>query len=409
MNYIIQKDSESPAYLQLYRLIRDDIIRGVYPWGNRLPSRRTAAAETGVSTVTVEHAYDLLCEEGYIEARERSGYFVSFRVEDGFLAPADGESVSHSHGLHSAALSPHRTDGAHSTAPALSPAPPRNTASAFPAVRSGNTASAFPAVPSADTAPEFPFSVLTKTMRRVMNDFGETILDRSPGQGCLYLRRAISQYLAQSRGIFADPAQIVIGSGSEYLYSLIVELLGRDRTYGIESPSYKKIEQVYQACNVRYEMLPLGKDGIESAALWKSGADILHISPYRSYPSGVTASASKRHEYIRWAGTGDRYLVEDDFESEFSVSRKPEETLFTHTDRENVIYMNTFSQTVSPSLRTGYMVLPERLSPLFEKNLGFYSCTVPTFIQYVLAELIRGGDFERHINRVRRQKRRECR
>ena len=409
MNYIIQKDCETPAYLQLYRLIRDDIIRGVYPWGNRLPSRRTAAAETGVSTVTVEHAYDLLCEEGYIEARERSGYFVSFRVEDGFLSPADGESVSHSHGLHSAALSPHRADGIHSAAPALSPAPPRNTASAFPAVPAGNTASAFPAAPSGDTAPEFPFSVLTKTMRRVMNDFGETILDRSPGQGCLYLRRAISQYLAQSRGIFADPAQIVIGSGSEYLYSLIVELLGRDRTYGIESPSYKKIEQVYQACNVRYEMLPLGKDGIESAALWKSGADILHISPYRSYPSGVTASASKRHEYIRWAGTGDRYLVEDDFESEFSVSRKPEETLFTHTDRENVIYMNTFSQTVSPSLRTGYMVLPERLSPLFEKKLGFYSCTVPTFIQYVLAELIRGGDFERHINRVRRQKRRECR
>lgn len=364
MNYIIQKDSGSPAYLQLYRLIRDDIIRGVYPWGNRLPSRRTAAAETGVSTVTVEHAYDLLCEEGYIEARERSGYFVSFRVEDGFLAPGSEDTS--------------------------------------PSVLSTHS--------SADrSAPEFPFSVLTKTMRRVMNDFGETILDRSPGQGCLYLRRAISQYLAQSRGIFADPAQIVIGSGSEYLYSLIVELLGRDRTYGIEFPSYKKIEQVYQACNVRYEMLPLGKDGIESAALWKSGADILHISPYRSYPSGVTASASKRHEYIRWADTGDRYLVEDDFESEFSVSRKPEETLFTHTDRENVIYMNTFSQTVSPSLRTGYMVLPKRLSPLFEKKLGFYSCTVPTFIQYVLAELIRGGDFERHINRVRRQKRRVCR
>lgn len=392
MNYIIQKNGESPAYLQLYQLIRDDIIRGVYPYGSRLPSRRTAAEETGVSTVTVEHAYDLLCEEGYVESRERSGYFVSFRGEDGFFTPAEGEAAPLSGGLLAPFPGESRATFGESRAPLGDSRAPFPNSSQTP-------------FPGDGSAPGFPFSVLTKTMRRVMNDFGEAILERSPGQGSLYLRQAISQYLAQSRGVLAAPSQIVIGSGSEYLYSLIVELLGQDRIYGIESPSYKKIEQVYQACNVRYEMLPLGKDGIESASLRKSGADVLHISPYRSYPSGVTASASKRHEYIRWAATGDRYLVEDDFESEFSVSRKPEETLFSHTDRENVIYMNTFSQTVSPSLRTGYMVLPARLSPVFEEKLGFYSCTVPTFIQYVLAELIRGGDFERHINRVRRQKR----
>lgn len=364
MKYTIQKDTTVPAYLQLYRQLRDDITNEIYPFGGKLPSKRLIADETGLSTVTVEHAYSLLCDEGYIEARQRRGYFVAFRSEDGFAVASSREKE-------------------------LLPAD-------FSSCRTG--------------APlEFPFSVLTKTMRRVMSDYAEAILDRSPNAGCLPLREAIRQYLARSRGILADTAQIIIGSGAEYLYGLIVELMGRERIYAVESPSYQKIEQVYRAGEVRCEMLPLGQDGIESPALWASQATVLHITPYRSFPSGVTASASKRHEYLHWAARDGRYLVEDDYESEFSVSRKPEETLFSYTDDDNVIYMNTFSQTISPSLRAGYMVLPVHLVPVFEQKLGFYSCTVPTYIQLVLAELIVGGDFERHINRVRRKKRKELR
>jgi GntR family transcriptional regulator/MocR family aminotransferase len=134
---------------------------------------------------------------------------------------------------------------------------------------------------------------------------------------------------------------------------------------------------------------------------------VLHTTPYRSYPSGATATASKRHEYVRWAGTNDRYIIEDDFESEFSVSTKPEDTLFSLSDKDNVIYLNTFSKTISPSLRIAYMVLPRHLVSLYREKLGFYSCTVPTFMQYVLTELLNNGDFERHINRVRRKKRKE--
>jgi GntR family transcriptional regulator/MocR family aminotransferase len=140
-------------------------------------------------------------------------------------------------------------------------------------------------------------------------------------------------------------------------------------------------------------------------SLKKSSADIVHISPYRSYPSGVTATASKRHEYLRWAEKGDRYIIEDDFESEFSVSTKTTETLFALSEHDNVIYLNTFSKTISPSLRIGYMVIPKHLVGLYQEKLGFYSCTVPTFMQYVLTELIHNGDFERHINRARRKKR----
>ena len=221
------------------------------------------------------------------------------------------------------------------------------------------------------------------------------------------LRTAIQQYLARNRGIQVDTKQIIIGAGSEYLYGLIVELLGRTRVYAIETPSYKKIEQVYRATEIRYELLPLTQTGIDSGALAQTRADVLHTTPYRSYPSGVTATASKRHEYVRWASEADRYIIEDDFESEFSVSTKPTETLFSLSHSDNVIYLNTFSKTISPSLRIGYMVLPQHLVSVYGEKLGFYSCTVPTFMQYVLTELLNNGDFERHINRVRRKKRKE--
>lgn len=358
MNYTIEKTQNAPAYLLLYRLLRDDIINEIYPYNGKLPSKRTLAAETGLSTVTVEHSYLLLCEEGYIESRERSGYYVTFRKEECFMSSPRNKEVQRSYAPHTSVHSP-----------------------------------------------DFPFSVLAKTMRSVISDLGESILDRSPNSGCPELRDAIRLYLARSRGITASVNQIIIGSGSEYLYSLIVNLLGRERIYALESPSYKKIRQVYGACGVPHRMLPLENDGINSHALQSCDADVLHISPYRSYPSGITATASKRHEYLRWASEKGRYIVEDDFESEFTVSKKTEETLFSHTEKDNVIYMNTFSKTISPSLRVAYMVLPKHLISVFEDKLGFYSCTVPTYVQYVLAELISSGIFERHINRVRRNKR----
>ncbi len=360
MKYIIDENNKAPAYLQLYMQVRDDIIKEIYQFNCKLPSKRVIAADLGVSTVTVEHAYALLCDEGYAESRERSGYFVIFRTDDGFIPVLNKKEIN-------------RTRSSHHS----------------------------------DTETEFPFSVLAKTMRKVITDMDAGILERSPNLGCLNLRDAIRNYLARSKGILVDTDQIVIGSGSEYLYTLLVELLGRDRIYAIETPSYKKIEQVYTASDVKLQKLPLGSDGIDSQALRQCTADVLHISPYRSYPSGVTASASKRHEYLRWADKGHRFIIEDDFESEFSVAKKPVETLFSHAPQDNVIYMNTFSKTISPSFRIGYMVLPKALTDKYKTKLGFMSCTVPTYIQYVLTELLTNGDFERHINRVRRHKRKE--
>lgn len=359
MKYTVNKD-DRPVYLQIYRQLRDDIISGIYPTGGKLPSKRLLAEETDVSSVTVEHAYALLCDEGYAEARERSGYFVIFTKSDGF-----------------ASTSVHKTE------------PPKQHD------RIGSE------------YPPFSVSILSKTMRKVLADRRDEILDKPPNTGCDELKTAIKRYLARNRGIDINESQIVVGSGAEYLYRLITELLGRDKIYGVESPSYDKIEQIYIACGITYERLPLSSDGIDGEALAHSHAQVLQTTPYRSFPSGVTASASKRHEYLRWANGTDRIIIESDYGSEFSVSSQPSETLFSLSHGGNVIYLNTFSRTISPALRIGYMVLPEHLAALFEQKLGFYSCTVPSFEQYVLAELINNGDFERHINRVRRLERKK--
>ena len=356
MKYIIDKEKR-PAYLQIYNQIKDDIVNDILNYNSKLPSIRSLAEDTGVSTVTVKHAYALLCDEGYVEPKERSGFIVCFRKEDVFVTSASFVQKYHT---------------------------------AYHAEQSHT---------------EFSLPLLSKTMRRVLTEHGDLLLEKSPNLGCTELREAIRSYLGRNRGVAVDVEQIVIGSGSEYLYGLIVELLGRNRIFAIESPSYKKIEQVYKATEIQYDLLPLTHTGIDSKALAETSADVLHTTPYRSYPSGVTATASKRHEYVRWASEGNRYIIEDDFESEFSVFTKPTETLFALSEHDNVIYLNTFSKTISPSLRIGYMVLPKHLVNAYKEKLGFYSCTVPTFMQYVLTELLNNGDFERHINRFRRKMR----
>ena len=360
MKYRIDDTSGEKAYLQLYYQLRKDITAGVYPYGSKLPSKRILAEESGVSVITVEHSYSLLCDEGYIEARQRSGYFVIYRQDD-FIS---------------------------SDAPV--PAPTAQTAH------------------SHSSSGDFPFTVFARTLRKVLLDRGEDILVKSPNHGCRELRNAICAYLARSIGISASPEQIIIGSGAEYLYSLIAQLLGKDCTFGLENPSYDKIRRVYHACDVACDLLRMGPDGIKTSELERTAATVLHITPFKSFPSGITATASKRTEYLRWAEKRSGFIIEDNYDSELTVSTKHEETIFSLDTRGSVIYLNTFSRTVAPPIRVGYMVLPERLMDDFERKLGFYSCTVPMLEQYVLAELLDSGDFERHINRVRRSRRKKA-
>ncbi len=356
MKYKIDKTSNLSSYMQLYYQMRQDIISGIFKAGAKLPSKRLLAEEAEVSVITVQHTYQILCDEGYVESRERSGYFVIYKQSDFPFISEEIPSV----GIQKRASHQARVD--------------------------------------------FPFSVLAKTMRRVLLDYESRILIKSPNHGCPELRLAISAYLARSTGISARPEQIIIGSGAEHLYSLIAMLLG-DRIFALENPSYEKIRKVYSLCGVKCELLKLGQDGIKSSELAKSKASVLHITPFNSFPSSVSASISKRREYLSWAKERSGFIIEDNYDSELTVSTKNEDTVFELSEEGSVIYLNTFSRTVAPSFRIGYAVLPERMLDEFERKLGFYSCTVPVFEQYVLCELINSGDFERHINRVRRARR----
>lgn len=354
----MRPDKKEPAYLQLYEKIRNDIVQGSYQMNEKLPGKRILAEQNGLSLVTVEHALDLLREEGYLQAKERSGFYVAYHA-------ADFYPVKEEKGFH-----PVRRD-------------------------TGNDE-------------QFPLSLYVKIVRRVLSEQQERLQEKPEGQGCMELRMAIAHYLARSRGIHVEPGQIIIGSGAEYLYSLIVQLLGRDRIYAIEDPSYEPIRKMYRANGVRLDPLKMGRRGIRSQELQRTPASVLHITPYSSYPTGVTADAGKRREYIDWALSHHAFLVEDDYESEFTISSKPEDTLFSMEPDHTVLYLNTFTKTISPSLRVGYMILPKQTEDVYEKKAGFYSCTVSTLSQLVIAEMITSGAFERHINKVRRMRRRKA-
>ncbi len=363
MRYCVSKSEGKQVYLQLYEQLKTDILAGIYPYGRKLPSKRMLAEETGISVIPVEHAYELLCDEGYVEPRERSGYFVVYRQDD-FLAaagkPVLSVAVGHKYLQHS---------------------------------KKG----------------VFPYTVLAKLMRRVILDYGENILVKSDNCGCAELRTAIAAYLARSSDIIVNPEQIVIGSGAEYLYGLLVQLLGKQKIFALEDPSYDKIRQVYQSNGLQCEMLRLHEDGIDSRQLANSRAGVLHVTPFNSFPSGSSASASKKYEYLSWAAKRGGYIIEDNYDSELTVSRKNEDTLFALAQSKDipVIYLNTFSRTIAPSFRAGYMILPSALLAEFQQKVGFYSCTVPVFEQYVLTEILNSGEFERHINRLRRKRRKQ--
>lgn len=337
-------------YIELYTALRKSIENGSFTYGEKLPSKRTLSDKFSVSVITVVHALELLCDEGYIMPRQRSGYFVIYRKGEHKLIPLLHQTVPTKRDFV-------KIDG-------------------------------------------FPFSSFAKTMRKVLTCYGEEILSRSQKFGNLELRNEISRYLARAKGMNVPCERIVIGAGAEYLYELSILFFGKSTVFAIENPSYMQIEKIYRANEIEIELLPLGNDGIESSYLKKTSATVLHISPFRSYPSGVTASATKRLEYVEWLKKGNRYIIEDDFESEFS--KNPSQSLYSLTEGKGIIYINTFSKTISPSLRVAYMVLPEEISTEFEKKLGFFSCTVPTFEQLVIAEFIKTGDFERHINKIRR-------
>ena len=350
-------------YFSLYMRIRDDIENGKYGKNTKLPSKRAMSAEYGCSVITVQKAYGMLSDEGYITSEMRRGYFVT---DLGIPAGAGGQKRS----------------------PSVSrlKEPP----------------------PCGDCGAEY--SAWFRTVRKVISGNDGRLFLKAPGMGCEVLRNAISDYLARCRGMNADPACMLIGSGSEQLYETAVKILGRGPVYGIEDPCFRQISAVYEGMGVKICRLSMGSDGIEDKDLREKRFDILHVTPFHSYPSGITTSAAKKYSYLKWAAeNGSGYIIEDDFDSEFAPPGSPVQTLYSMDTSDRVIYINTFSKSLSPAMRIGYMILPPALLEKFGRRLGFMSCSVPVMDQYILAEFISSGSFERHLSRARRKAAREDR
>ena len=356
LTYELKKAPGVPLYEALYRCIRRDILSGKLAAGEKLPSKRALAAHLEVSKITVEAAYNQLLAEGYIRSEEKVGYFAENLQKLPSPAPIPEAAAQHAEDLIDL---------------------------------------------TGDSPSHFPFSVWSRLQREVMLDLGEGLLLPLHKQGLPQLRCAIARHLQQFRGMQVNPDNILIGAGTDFLYNLLVQLLGRDKRYGVEEPGYSKIQKIYEAAGAACNLLNLDKEGVDPEDL--GDTQVLHISPSHHFPSGIVMSNARRRTLLDWAAAdSDRYIIEDDYDSEFRFNAHPMPALHTLDGGGKVIYLNTFSKTLAPSIRISYMVLPGSLMEKFRRTLGFYSCTVPSFEQYTLERFISRGHFEKHINRMRK-------
>ncbi|MDP4133946.1 MAG: PLP-dependent aminotransferase family protein [Bacillota bacterium] len=366
LTYNIESRGNIPIYVHLYNCIKSDIIKGVIKPDEKLPSKRNLAEHLKVSIMTVQNAYMQLLSEGYIYSRVKSGYFAEALEGNNYTADYKKTEIQDT--------------------------PPNNDEYFIDFCE------------NSISIDKFPFSVLAKQMREVLCEYSSELLRKIPNSGALKLRKAISDFLYQFRGMSVSPEQVIIGAGTEYLYGLLVKLLGKDKIYAVEDPGYKKIAEIYKSENVICRHIGLDKYGISSKELNNSDADIVHISPSHHFPTGIVMPIKRRQELLSWANDkADRYIIEDDYDSEFRFIGKAIPTMQSIDTKGKVIYINTFSKTISPSIRISYMVLPYNLLTKFKEELGFYSCTVSSFEQYTLAGFIENGYFERHINRMRKE------
>lgn len=364
LTYSFENIGHTPLYEHLYKCIKNDIMNGTLPARTKLPSKRSFASNLGVSAITVENAYAQLLSEGYIYSRPKKGYYVS----------------TFSRSL-------------------LPPRAMPETAVALPEAR----LVFFADFSSNQTRPDnFPFSVWAKLMRETMQERNSELMTKPPCGGIFELREAIASHLKQFRDMQVQPEQIFVGAGTEYLYGLLVQLLGFDKVYAIENPGYEKIAQIYESYQVRRRFIDMDDCGIRMDRLEESGADVVHISPSHHFPTGIITPVSRRYELLGWAAKSDsRYIIEDDYDSEFRLTGKPIPALQSIDLMEKVIYINTFSKSLTSTMRISYMVLPPGLAQRFLEQMSFYSCTVSNFEQYALMRFIREGYLEKHINRMR--------
>ena len=384
LSYDMGERGNASRYDYLYRCIRHDIAHGNILPDEKLPSKRALARNLGVSVITVEAAYAQLIAEGYVRAEERRGYFACE------LSP-----VARGGRQGGARL---RGDAGRSGVPEGNPMTPSLASEST----SGAAATAL-----------FPYQTWARVMRRTLTEESSaTLAEAALAAGSPRLRQAIASYLREYRGMEVPAERIVIAAGSQTLYQLIVQLLGRERTFATECPGYPLLGRIYGVQNVHCASIPLSAGGIDIAALRESGASVAHVMPAHQFPTGIVMSAACRRDLLNWsrtdearafsaAGPRGRFIVEDDYDAEFRMSGRPIAPLSSVDVAGRVIYLNSFTKSLGAAFRIAYMALPEELAAQFELNLGFYSNTVSPLEQLALARFIEQGHYERHVNRLR--------
>ncbi len=360
LTYDFDKRGKTSLYEYLYKCIRDDILSGQIAAGEKLPSKREMAKNHSISVITVENAYAQLMVEGYIFAKEKKGYFAS-DIGNQYIEPVNKIKKNRE----------------------------VTKKQWFVDFNSNHI-----------MYDSFPFATWSKIMRQTLLDEENSFLISPEKNGISRLRDAIAMHLQQFRGMYVNTENIIVGAGTEYLYSIIVQLLGREKVIALEDPGYKKIGKIYEANGIKCVHTRIDKYGIDISDIEKTDVDAVHISPSHQFPTGRVMPISRRSKLLKWATKNNKYIIEDDYDSEFRFLGKPIPTM-AGMDEDRVIYMNTFSKTLAPSIRIAYMILPEELMKKFRKELGFYSNTVSSFEQYTLANFISKGYYERHINRMR--------
>ena len=363
LTYNFEKNGGTSLYEQLYQNIKRDILAGKLAPDEKLPSKRMLAEHLKLSVVTVKNAYEQLIAEGYLYSREKRGYYVT-PIEKPLTAVVQPM----------AAETPQETDW-------------------FLDFATNSTAAEY-----------FPFTIWAKLMRRTILEQDTGLLRSIPTTGATELRQAIADYLRQERGMIVTSEQIIVGAGTEWMYHLLVQLLGREKCYAVEEPGYSKIARIYENNGVDLQYIGLDDSGLSAKELAKSGADVVHISPSHHYPTGIVMPISRRQELLRWAAEKPgRYILEDEYDSEFRFTGHPIPTMYAEDKNQCVIYLNTFSKTIAPSIRISYMILPVSLLEEYRGRLGFYACTVSGFEQYTLAQFLTQGSYEQHLNRMRKR------
>lgn len=360
----LSSDKSIPLYEQLYNYLKSEIQLGNFKPNSKLPSKRKLAIYLQISQNTIETAYQQLVAEGYIRSKAKVGFFVCDLSE---IIKVNKEQK--------------QSD-----------------------VKKNKNRESFIYQFSASRVDleNFPYKLWKKLSKNILDEDNKKILQLDHSQGDYNLRESISNYLHYSRGVKSTPEQIVVGAGTEYLIQLIIQMLGRDNKYGMESPGYFKIYRICKNFGININGIEMDSEGVDINELEKSLVNILHITPSHQFPLGIIMPINRRINLLNWANKGkNRYIIEDDYDSEFRFSGKPIPALQGLDRNGKVIYLGTFSKSLAPSIRIGYMVLPEELLEIYRKRFSFYACTVSRLEQQTLNSFILEGHFERHLNKMR--------